>query len=101
MQADIVLTNGAVITMNAERKVLPEGAVAIQEDKIIAVGTSAELAGQYQAQEQYQAYTTQNRLHGQIPQLDPLLYPLRLPVSSFKCQVLRRRPTSLWLASFP
>ncbi|HID65116.1 MAG TPA: amidohydrolase, partial [Anaerolineae bacterium] len=51
MEADIILTNGTVITMNTEREVLPEGAVVIQGDKIIAVGPSAELAGQYQAQE--------------------------------------------------
>jgi len=51
MEADTILANGSVITMNAEREVFPKGAVAIKGEKIIAVGTSAELAGQYQAQE--------------------------------------------------
>ncbi|MFT3789923.1 MAG: amidohydrolase family protein [Rudaea sp.] len=41
--ADILVTGGTVITMDAGRRVIDDGAVAIVKDRIVAVGTSAEL----------------------------------------------------------
>ena len=45
MQADTLITGASVITMDAERRVLRDGAVAFQGDSIVAVGPGAELAG--------------------------------------------------------
>jgi 5-methylthioadenosine/S-adenosylhomocysteine deaminase len=45
MQADTLITGACVITMDAQRRVIRDGAVAIAGDTILAVGPSAELAG--------------------------------------------------------
>jgi 5-methylthioadenosine/S-adenosylhomocysteine deaminase len=37
--ADILITNGIVVTMDPERRVIEDGAVAIEKDRIVAVGT--------------------------------------------------------------
>lgn len=42
---DLLLTGGAVVTMDEERRVLEPGAVAIAGEQIAAVGTPQELAG--------------------------------------------------------
>lgn len=42
-QADILLTNGYVVTMNSEMQLYPAGAVAIRDNLISAVGPAAEL----------------------------------------------------------
>jgi cytosine/adenosine deaminase-related metal-dependent hydrolase len=47
--ADILITNGTVITMDPERRVLERGAVAIQGDRIVAVGDSDTLARSHPA----------------------------------------------------
>lgn len=44
---DILITGGTVITMDSARRVLDDGAVAIRADRIVAVGTSRELAEKY------------------------------------------------------
>jgi len=36
--ADILITNGTVITMDGQRRVLEKGAVAIEGARIVAVG---------------------------------------------------------------
>jgi 5-methylthioadenosine/S-adenosylhomocysteine deaminase len=46
---DLVVTNGTVITMDAQRRVIENGAVAVRGDSIVAVGPSAEIRTQYQA----------------------------------------------------
>jgi cytosine/adenosine deaminase-related metal-dependent hydrolase len=45
MQADTLITSATVITVDAERRVIRDGAVAIAGDTIVAVGKSADLAG--------------------------------------------------------
>jgi 5-methylthioadenosine/S-adenosylhomocysteine deaminase len=42
-EVDIVVTGGTIITMDPERRVLEDGAVAIAGDRIRAVGTSREI----------------------------------------------------------
>jgi len=44
---DIVITGGPVITMDPQRRVIDDGAVAILADRIVAVGPSAELSRGY------------------------------------------------------
>ena len=50
-QADVLLTGGTVITMNGDHDLFYEGAVAIQGDAIVAVGSAAEVGGTYEAAE--------------------------------------------------
>jgi 5-methylthioadenosine/S-adenosylhomocysteine deaminase len=47
----IILTGGTVLTMNEAYDVYPDGAVAIRDDSIVAVGTSADIAARYHADE--------------------------------------------------
>jgi len=49
--ADQLLTNGLVVTMNALRDLIPEGAVAIKGQHIAAVGTTAEILASWEAGE--------------------------------------------------
>ncbi len=44
---DLLVVGGSVVTMDAERRVLDEGAVAIRGDAIVAVGPRAELEAKY------------------------------------------------------
>src|SRR6185436_2039090 len=46
---DTLLTGGIVVTMNQQFDIIRDGAVAVRESKIVAVGTSAEIAAQYEA----------------------------------------------------
>ena len=46
---DLLLTGGTVVTVDADRRVLLDGAVAIDKGRIVAVGPSDELGQQYQA----------------------------------------------------
>jgi 5-methylthioadenosine/S-adenosylhomocysteine deaminase len=48
-KVDLLVTNGTVITMDAQRRVIENGAVAVRADSIVAVGASAEIAAQYDA----------------------------------------------------
>jgi 5-methylthioadenosine/S-adenosylhomocysteine deaminase len=49
-RADWLLSAGTVVTMDAERRVIPDGAVALAGGEILAVGTKAELLRQYAPQ---------------------------------------------------
>jgi cytosine/adenosine deaminase-related metal-dependent hydrolase len=43
-RVDLLITGGIVVTMNPDRRVLNDGAVAIVDDRIVAVGPSAVIA---------------------------------------------------------
>jgi len=46
-RVDLLVTGGAVLTMDATRTIIEDGAVAIRDGKIIAVGPTEDLAGRY------------------------------------------------------
>lgn len=48
-QADLILTNAIVLTMDAASDLFPNGAVAVQGDKIAAVGDAHDVVAMYQA----------------------------------------------------
>lgn len=48
-KVDILLVNAFVLTMDAERTQYPSGAVAVQGDKIVAVGSEAEIKSRFDA----------------------------------------------------
>ena len=47
--ADLLIRNAYVVTMNASRQIYADGAVAIEGNRIVAVGPTAELAARYKA----------------------------------------------------
>ncbi|HMS09973.1 MAG TPA: hypothetical protein PKE66_10850, partial [Pyrinomonadaceae bacterium] len=47
--ADLVISGGKVVTMDAGRRVIEDGAVAIREGKIVAVGSRAEVVRGFRA----------------------------------------------------
>src|ERR1700758_1366891 len=48
-KADLLITGGPVVTMDGSRAIYDDGAVAVREDTIVAVGPRAELASKYSA----------------------------------------------------
>ena len=48
---DLLLTHALIVTQDAQRRVLPDSALAIRGDRIIAVGPSMDLSAQYVAAE--------------------------------------------------
>ncbi len=44
---DLLILGGTVVTMDADRRVIPAGAVAVIDGEIVAVGTAAELSAAY------------------------------------------------------
>jgi 5-methylthioadenosine/S-adenosylhomocysteine deaminase len=46
-KVDLLVTNGLVVSMDANRRVIEGGAVAIRGDLIVAVGTTADLTAQF------------------------------------------------------
>jgi len=51
MKADMILSNGTVITMNEDMKVFHRGTVVIKDGKIAAVGPTSDLETRYQAEQ--------------------------------------------------
>jgi cytosine/adenosine deaminase-related metal-dependent hydrolase len=47
--ADLLITHGIVVTMDPQRHVIEDGAVAIEKDRIVAVGTTAEITAMHSA----------------------------------------------------
>jgi 5-methylthioadenosine/S-adenosylhomocysteine deaminase len=48
---DFLIEHGTVITVDKKRRVIRDGAVAVEKDKILDVGTTKELAEKYKARE--------------------------------------------------
>jgi 5-methylthioadenosine/S-adenosylhomocysteine deaminase len=48
-KVDLLVTNGTVVTMDVQRRVIENGAVAMRGDSIVAVGSSVDLAARYDA----------------------------------------------------
>jgi 5-methylthioadenosine/S-adenosylhomocysteine deaminase len=48
-KVDLLLRDGTVVTMDGSRRLIEHGAVAVQGERIMAVGTVAELTARYQA----------------------------------------------------
>lgn len=53
---DLLVHGGTIVTMDAELRVIAEGAIAVQEGKITAVGTSADLAARFEAKRSLDAH---------------------------------------------
>jgi 5-methylthioadenosine/S-adenosylhomocysteine deaminase len=47
--ADLIITGGTVVTMDAARRIYDPGAVAVRVDEIVAVGPAAEIDSHYEA----------------------------------------------------
>lgn len=55
MIADLIVRNGVLIPVDPDRRILPDGAVAILKDRIVAVGPTDEVVGGFEAREQIDA----------------------------------------------
>ncbi len=53
---DLLIEHGTVISMDAQRRVIDDGAVAVRADRIVAVGTTAELRARFTATKTINAY---------------------------------------------
>jgi cytosine/adenosine deaminase-related metal-dependent hydrolase len=53
--ADLVLTNGTVVTMNADRELVTDGAVVIEDSAIVDVGPTDRIEAEYNADERIDA----------------------------------------------
>ncbi len=54
-EVDLVVARGTVVTMDAERRVLPDGAVAIDGGRVVAVGRAADIEAAYAGRESLDA----------------------------------------------
>src|SRR3712207_1441716 len=50
-RVDLIVSGGTVVTMDAQRRVIEDGAVAVASGLVVAVGTRAEVAGRFTARE--------------------------------------------------
>ncbi|MDI1247190.1 MAG: amidohydrolase family protein [Rhodoferax sp.] len=53
---DLLIEHGTVITVDTERRVIEDGAIAVNGDRIVAVGTTAELQARYSARKTLNAF---------------------------------------------
>ncbi|MFV9505852.1 MAG: amidohydrolase family protein [Oscillochloridaceae bacterium umkhey_bin13] len=95
---DLLLTGGTVVTMDADWRVIPDGAVAVTGRQIMAVGLASKLAERYQARETVDcqgcaimpglinghAHVPMSLLRGMVAdqQLDVWLFGYMFPVES-------------------
>lgn len=54
-RADLIVSGGTIVTMDASRRVINDGALAIRGGRIIGVGSRQELRDRFQAREQIEA----------------------------------------------
>jgi 5-methylthioadenosine/S-adenosylhomocysteine deaminase len=57
-EADLLITGGTVVTMDAQRRVISDGAVAVRGDSIVDVGPSPEIEARYGAAKKIDARGT-------------------------------------------
>ncbi len=50
-RVDLIVSGGTVVTMDAQRRIIEDGAVAVAGGRIVAVGTRAEVVGRFTARE--------------------------------------------------
>src|SRR5690242_9029905 len=50
-KADLILAHGIVVTMNDDFTVIPDGAIAVAKDSIIAVGKTADILHEYTSED--------------------------------------------------
>ncbi len=48
---DLIISGGTVVTMNGEKRLITNGAIAVDKDKIVAVDTSGEIARQFSSKQ--------------------------------------------------
>lgn len=53
--ADLLITGGAVVTMNSQRRIISDGAVAVTGERIVAVGPRAEIERHHKARRRIDA----------------------------------------------
>ena len=52
-RVDLIIRGGTVLTMDGSRRVLDKGAIAVLDDRIVAVGQADEIAREYQAERNF------------------------------------------------
>jgi len=46
-KVDLIISGGTVVTMDVQKRIIENGAIAVLQDKIVAVGTAGEIAQKY------------------------------------------------------
>src|SRR2546427_4947640 len=54
-RADLIAAGGTIVTMDGERRIIEDGAIAVKGDAIVAVGQRAGIEAQYTAPRRIQA----------------------------------------------
>lgn len=49
LQVDLLVTGGTIVTMDADRKIIQDGAIAVKSDTILAIGPRGTLVARYSA----------------------------------------------------
>ena len=49
ISVDTIVHGGIVVTMNAKEEIVTDGAVAVREGQVVAVGPTASILGRYEA----------------------------------------------------
>ncbi len=52
---DLIVRGGTVVTMNAEKRLIENGAIAVEKGAIVAVGTSAEITNKFRSKQTIEA----------------------------------------------